>query len=181
MEPPAAAARASCRRRPLLCLLLAALCMPPGERPFREGLVGGEAGAAGGRAPRVSRPSVRPSSRPPARSRSARRSPLPASPRRSMRGSGLWASEPPCPVVAPATTGKRAGEAGAELGLLCPQSRAVPSAVGAQRSAARGGSGGTGGCSAPQGAPRPPLVPGALQPSGVRRLYFVNIELESEV
>lgn len=60
MEPPAAAARASCRRRPLLCLLLAALCMPPGESPFREGLVGGEAGAAGGRAPRGSRPSVRP-------------------------------------------------------------------------------------------------------------------------
>ncbi|XP_021256217.1 CD166 antigen [Numida meleagris] len=29
MEPPAAAARASCRRRPLLCLLLAALCLPP--------------------------------------------------------------------------------------------------------------------------------------------------------
>lgn len=66
MEPPAAAARASCRRRPLLCLLLAALCMPPGERPFREGLVGGEAGAAGGRAPRGSRPSVRPPARPPA-------------------------------------------------------------------------------------------------------------------
>jgi len=141
MEPPAAAARASCRRRPLLCLLLAALCMPPGERPFREGLVGGEAGAAGGRAPRGSRPSVRPSVLPPARSRSARRSPLPASPRRSMRGSGLRASEPPCPVVAPATTGKRAGEAGAELGLLCPQSRAVPSAVGAQRSAALLGAG----------------------------------------
>lgn len=34
MEPPAAAACASCRRRPLpplLCLLLAALCLPPGE------------------------------------------------------------------------------------------------------------------------------------------------------
>lgn len=58
-----------------------------------------------------------------------------------MRGSGLRASEPPCPVVAPATTGKRAGEAGAELGLLCPQSRAVPSAVGAQRSAALLGAG----------------------------------------
>uniref|UniRef100_A0A8C2YF75 CD166 antigen n=1 Tax=Coturnix japonica TaxID=93934 RepID=A0A8C2YF75_COTJA len=29
MEPPAAAARVSCRCRPLLCLLLAALCVPP--------------------------------------------------------------------------------------------------------------------------------------------------------
>lgn len=180
MEPPAAAARASCRRRPLLCLLLAALCMPPGERPFREGLVGGEAGAAGGRAPRGSRPSVRPLARPQPERPALTASRLTPAVDAGKRAAGERAAVPRGSACNHREAG---GRGGSRAGAALPAKPRGPERgrSAAQRSAARGGSGGTGGCFAPRGAPRPPLVPGALQPSGVRRLYFVNIELESEV